>query len=207
MTVENQFPYQSFTANGLQTNFALGFYVDDKDHFEVSKNDQAVSKNDYSYDKGSNSIFFNTPPKTGEQIEVTRRTASERGITYSTYNNTFRPETLNKDLDRIWLKLQELGVVDQLQKLYTQTLHNQQQHYIEQKDEILQSNINALEAYTKSEDTKLQTNINNVKSYSDTQNATLKNELLRIFADHDVHFNSLDSLTSYILNRLSLLET
>lgn len=62
MTVENQFPYQSFTANGSQTNFALGFYVDDKDHFEVKKNDQAVSKTDYSYNSGINSLVFNSTP-------------------------------------------------------------------------------------------------------------------------------------------------
>lgn len=63
MTVENQFPHQSFTANGTQTNFALGFYVDDKNHFDVKKNDQAVSKTDYSYNSGSNSLVFNSTPK------------------------------------------------------------------------------------------------------------------------------------------------
>lgn len=62
MTVENQFPHQSFTANGSQTNFALGFYVDDEDHFQVKKNDQPISKTAYSYNKNSNSILLNTTP-------------------------------------------------------------------------------------------------------------------------------------------------
>lgn len=112
MTVENQFPYQSFTANGLQASYALGFYVYDKDHIEVKKNDQIVHKTDYSYEKNSNSILFNTTPNEGDVIEVQRVTTADRATTYATYNNTFRPEVLNKDIDRIWLKLQELGVVD-----------------------------------------------------------------------------------------------
>lgn len=37
MTVQNQFPYQSFTANGLQTDFALSFYVEDKSNITVKK--------------------------------------------------------------------------------------------------------------------------------------------------------------------------
>jgi len=36
----------------------------------------------------------------------------ERSISYETYNNSFRPETLNYDLDRIWHVLQEQNVID-----------------------------------------------------------------------------------------------
>ncbi|TCB47350.1 hypothetical protein E0H80_16270 [Acinetobacter sp. ANC 4779] len=124
MTVENQFPYQSFTANGSQTNFALGFYVDDKTHFDVKKNDQAVSKTDYSYNSYSNSLVFNSTPKNGDVIEVTRTTAADRATTYATYNNSFRPEVLNKDIDRVWLKLQELGVSDWVTNNRVDTVKN-----------------------------------------------------------------------------------
>lgn len=134
MTVENQFPYQSFTANGSQTNFALGFYVDDKDHFEVKKNDQAVNKNEYSYDKSSNSILFNITPNQGDVIAIQRSTAADRATNYATYNNSFRPEVLNKDIDRIWFKIQELGVADALLKIYTDKLNVDQKNYVDTQD-------------------------------------------------------------------------
>lgn len=183
MTVENQFPYQSFTANGSQTNFALGFYVDDKNHFEVKKNDQAVSKNDYSYNPGSNSIVFNTTPKSGDVIEVKRDTATERATTYATYNNTFRPETLNKDIDRVWLKLQELGVVDW----------------------ILDNKIDSLRAYTDYQDQQLKTDINNLKSYSDAQDQLLKTDISNLKAysdqrDQEIQ-NSISNLRNYADNK------
>lgn len=112
MTVENVLPYVSYTANGTTKTYSIPFYVTDKTHFEVKKNDEAVNQNDYRYNSSSNSIVFNRPPNIGDKIEVTRKTASERGITYTTYNNTFRPEILNTDLDRIWWKLQELDLTD-----------------------------------------------------------------------------------------------
>lgn len=152
MTVENQFPYQSFTANGLQTNFTLGFYVDDKNHFEVKKNDLVVTKNDYSYDSGSNSIVFNTAPKQGDVIEVQRSTIADRATTYATYNNSFRPEVLNKDIDRIWLKIQELGVADQLLKIYTDRLHIEQKSYIDNEAQAIKNIVNDLRNYLNQQD-------------------------------------------------------
>lgn len=155
MTVENQFPYQSFIANGTQTNFALGFYVENTDHFEVKKNDQAVSKNDYSYNSTSNSIVFNTTPKIGEMVEIQRRTTAERATTYKTYNNSFRPEVLNKDIDRIWLKVQELGVADNLLKLYTEKLHIEQKGYIDNQDQVIRQIVADLRTYVDQQDNNL----------------------------------------------------
>lgn len=135
MTVENQFPYQSFTANGSQNHFPLGFYIDDKNHFEVIKNDQAVAKNEYSYNSSSNSIVFNSPPNQGDVIEVQRSTTADRATTYATYNNSFRPEVLNKDIDRIWWKLQELGVADWILSSRIDGLKN----YVDRKDDELKA--------------------------------------------------------------------
>lgn len=163
MTVENQFPYQSFTANGLQTNFTLDFYVNDKNHFEVKNNGQVVSKNNYNYDNSSNSIVFNTIPIQGDLIEVQRSTTADRAITYETYNNTFRPETLNHDLDRIWLKIQELGVADHLLKVYTDKLHLEQKEYIDSQDELIKQIINDLSGYVDDQDLKLELNIDDLR--------------------------------------------
>ena len=112
MTVENQIPYQSYIANGTQTSFALSFFVEDKSNFVVKKEGQFVTVNDYVHDTATNSIRFNVAPNKDCLIEIERVTSADRSITYATYNNSFRPETLNYDIDRIWRKLQELGYVD-----------------------------------------------------------------------------------------------
>jgi len=112
MTVENQIPYQSYTTNGSQTDFALSFYVEDKANFIVKQNGGVIATNDYSYNSLTNTLKFNVAPSTGIIVEVERNTSLERSTTYSTSNNTFRPEVLNYDLDRIWRKLQELGLTD-----------------------------------------------------------------------------------------------
>lgn len=112
MTVESQIPYQSYTANGLQTSFALGFYVEDKGNFFVKKDDSVVNVNDYIYDSTTNSISFNTAPPQDCLVEIERVTSVDRSTTYATFNNSFRPEVLNYDIDRIWRKLQELAYTD-----------------------------------------------------------------------------------------------
>ena len=112
MTVENQLPIQHFTANGSTTVFAFNFAVEGKDHFKVTVNGTAVSVNDYRYDASLNAVVFNTAPVAGVEVVVERVTTLERAINYQTYNNTFRPETLNYDIDRIWHVLQESNVVD-----------------------------------------------------------------------------------------------
>lgn len=114
MTVENQIPYQSNTANGGDTVYALSFYIEDKDNIEVTVNTAVQSKEYYSYDSLNNSVVFHTPLEVGSIVEIRRITPLEREIQYATYNNTFRPETLNHDLDRIWRKLQELGFTDEV---------------------------------------------------------------------------------------------
>ena len=185
MTVENQFPYQSFTANGSQTNFALGFYVDDKDHFEVKKNDQAVNKNEYSYDKSSNSILFNITPNQGEAIEIHRSTSADRATNYATYNNSFRPEVLNKDIDRIWLKIQELGVADTLLKIYINKLDADQKSYIDTQDQAIKQIVADLRNYVDTQDNSLTGSINNLKNYVDTQDNALSTNIsnLRAYVD------------------------
>lgn len=210
MTVENQTPYQSFTANGSQTNFALGFYVDDKNHFEINKNDQAVSKNDYSYNSSSNSIVFNSTPKIGDVIEVKRSTSADRATNYATYNNTFRPETLNKDIDRIWLKIQELGVEDMLLRVYVDRMHIEQKDYIDNKDQIIQNIINDLRNYVNQQDNGLNSQIINLKNYVNHGDTNLSNSInsLRNYTDQQdsnqkVYFENLITSQGTSLKQLN----
>ena len=112
MTVENQIPYQGYTANGEQVDFALSFYVENKGNFFVKVNDAVVTVDDYSYNNLTNSIRFHTAPTKDSHIEVERVTSADRSVSYATFNNSFRPEVLNHDIDRIWRKLQELGYAD-----------------------------------------------------------------------------------------------
>lgn len=88
----------------------------------------------------------------GDVIEVTRATSADRATTYATYNNTFRPEVLNKDIDRIWLKIQELGVADALLKFYTDKLHIEQKGYIDNQDQVIRQIVNDLRNYVDTQD-------------------------------------------------------
>lgn len=203
MTVENQFPYQSFTANGLQTNFALGFYVDDKDHFEVSKNDQAISKSDYSYNKNSNSIIFNTSPNQGDVVEVKRSTTADRATTYATYNNTFRPETLNKDIDRIWLKIQELGVADTLLKIYTDRLHTEQKGYIDNQDQAIKQIISDLRNFINQQDSNIQNSVSNLKAYVDTQDNQRNSYFSDLIYKQGISLQQLNDYYNYLLQKIA----
>lgn len=112
MTVENQLPIQHFTANGSTTVFAFSFAVEGNDNFKVTVNGTKVSINDYNYDASLNAVVFNTAPVAGSEVIVERETTIDRAITYETYDNSFRPEVLNEDLDRIIRILQELNYTD-----------------------------------------------------------------------------------------------
>lgn len=112
MTVENTNPIQHCTANGETTVFAISFAVEGKDNIKVTVNGSVVSVNDYIYDALTKAVVFNAAPEDGAEVVVERITSLERSINYQTYNNSFRPETLNYDLDRIWRVLQEQNIVD-----------------------------------------------------------------------------------------------
>lgn len=203
MTVENQFPYQSFTANGTQTNFALGFYVEDKNHFEVKKNSLNVTKNDYIYDASSNSLVFNSTPKQEDVIEVARATSPDRATTYATYNNTFRPEVLNKDIDRIWLRIQELGVADVLLKIYTDKLHLEQKNYIDNQDQAINQIIADLRNYGNQQDSSINVSINDLRSYVDTQDNKLNAYFEDIIYKQGVSLDLLKEYYAYLIKRIS----
>lgn len=112
MTVENTNPIQHFTANGETTTFVINFTVEGKSNLKVTANGLTISVNEYSYDVLTNSVVFNVAPVLDTEITIERITTLERSINYQTYDNSFRPETLNYDLDRIWHVLQEDHITD-----------------------------------------------------------------------------------------------
>ena len=110
MAVQEQTPLQEYTANGIAKQFDLEFDCESADHLIVSIDDLEVLHTDW-YLSG-NAVAFYTAPANGKQIKIQRNTPFNRLADYQSYNNSFRPPAINKDLDRIWWKLQELGVAD-----------------------------------------------------------------------------------------------
>ncbi len=114
MTVQATIPYQSCIANGEDIDFYFNFYVENIENLVVRINGEVVGHGSYIYLEEENAIQFLEPPEANQVIELLRYTALEREIDYDTYTNRLRPETLNKDLDKIWFNLQEQALkVDQ----------------------------------------------------------------------------------------------
>lgn len=110
MAVQEQTPLQEYTANGITKQFDLEFDCESADHLIVSIDDLEVLHTDW-YLSG-NAIVFHVAPASGKQVKIQRNTPFNRLADYQSYNNSFRPPAINKDFDRIWWKLQELGVAD-----------------------------------------------------------------------------------------------
>lgn len=112
MAVQEQTPRIEYAANGATTSFPLTFDCEDQDYLIVTIDDNESSVG--SWQLIDNSVVFRTAPAAGSTVTMQRNSPFERTTTYQTYNNSFRPGPVNKDLDRIWWKLQELGLADWL---------------------------------------------------------------------------------------------
>lgn len=135
MTVQATIPYQSLITNGEDTDFYFNFYVENIENLVVKINGEVVGHGSYIYLEEENAIQFFDAPEANQVIELFRHTALEREIDYDTYTNRLRPETLNKDLDKIWLNLQEQALkVDQYDYDYTYSVSTANQALKEVKD-------------------------------------------------------------------------
>ena len=105
MAVPEQTPYKEYVGNGVTTNFALEFTCNSKQELKVFINDIEPELSTWSLTSGS--VSFTTAPTLGSKIVLKRATKLERTTNYSSVNNSFRPETINKDFDRIWYAIQE----------------------------------------------------------------------------------------------------
>lgn len=112
MAVPEQTPYKEYTANGVTTSFPLEFDCENQDHLIVTVNDIEPENGQWSFINGA--VVFLIAPANQAKIVIQRNTPLERNTNYQTTNNSFRPQPVNKDFDRIWWKLQELGHRDQL---------------------------------------------------------------------------------------------
>lgn len=179
MPVADQTPYKEYVANGTTTTFPLEFDCDSADHLIVKINDVDIpALNNWSLNTISGSVVFNTAPLNTSTIILQRDTPLTRDTDYESYGNSFRPKPVNKDFDRIWLKLQELGVIDWL----------------------LGNKINALRDYVDSE-------LSGLHDYIDSQNDELKNYLLAQIYEQGVALSQLESYYEYIFQRLNEIST
>src|SRR5690606_29538090 len=150
MAVPEQTPYKEYTANGSTTSFALGFICDSKNDLIVLVDGVEPPVATWSLVDGN--AVFTTALASGKKIVLQRNTAMSRTTNYQGNNNSFRPETINRDIDRVWLKLQELGVADMLLKIYVDRLHGEQKDYIDNKDQLVRNIISDLRNYVNQQD-------------------------------------------------------
>ena len=133
MAVPVQTPYIEYTANGATTSFALGFDCEDQSHLIVTVDDIEPITGSWSLINGN--VVFNSAPVNGAKIIIKRNTPYQRGNDYQTYDQSFRPPAVNLDFDRIWRKLQELGVMDWILGNRIDELKN----YVDDRDDELRA--------------------------------------------------------------------
>ena len=108
MAVQEQTPYIEHIANGVTTLFALGFVCDSADKLVVTVNDLPTNVGDWSFSDGN--VVFQYPPLLDSLVKIWRNSPLARSTTFKTYDNSLNPNSLNLDLDKIWLVMQELNV-------------------------------------------------------------------------------------------------
>ncbi|MEG0344130.1 MAG: hypothetical protein RR633_18245 [Acinetobacter sp.] len=112
MAVPEQTPYIENTGNGVTKIFPIEFDVLEQDHLIVLVNDLEPSVGSWSLDTANNTVVFALPPANGANIKIRRDSPLSRSTDYESYNNSFHPKPVNDDLDNIWRKLQEMGVLN-----------------------------------------------------------------------------------------------
>lgn len=179
MAVQPQTPYQEDIANGVTTVFPLQFDCDNKDHLIVLID--GVEADSLTWSLANKQVIFTTAPALNKKITFQRNTPYRRDRNYQSYDNSFRPDPVNKDFDWIWLKLQELGVADW----------------------ILGNRIAALKSYMDKQDGQLQQNIDNLKDYVDLKDDELEDYLMEEIRKQGVALDQLDEYYNYLMERLA----
>lgn len=133
MAVPEQTPYIEHTGNGVTTSFSLGFQCESKDHLIVLVDE--IEPPIATWNLVDGNVVFTTAPVAGKKITLQRNTPFGRTANYQSFNNSFRPQTVNVDFDRIWWKLQELGVADWILGARIDALKN----YVDRKDDELKA--------------------------------------------------------------------
>lgn len=105
MAVQEQTPHKEYTGNGVTNSFVLEFTCDSKQELKVFIDNVEPELSTWSLVGGS--VVFTTAPVSGSKIVLKRATKLERTTNYSSIDNSFRPDAINKDLDRVWYALQD----------------------------------------------------------------------------------------------------
>lgn len=143
MAVQPQTPYKEYDANGVVKSFNLEFDCENKDHLIVTIDGVEPPSETWSLDPLAKNVTFTNAPDAGKKITLKRNTPYSRTTSYQSYDNSFRPGPVNKDLDRLWWKVQELGVGDWLLLDRMNKLHQDQEEKIQKyRDDV---NLTALE--------------------------------------------------------------
>lgn len=112
MAVPEQIPYVGYIANGVTNEFDITFDLHDPQFLIVALNKEIPILGGYTVDIANQKVIFGVAPSTGDQVEFYRDTKLDRVTEYKSYDNSFRPEALNWDLDKIWMALQEQNLID-----------------------------------------------------------------------------------------------
>lgn len=112
MSVQEQTPFIEYTANGTTTIFPLTFDCSTSDYLVVKVNDVLQIAGTWALIEGN--VVFNLAPIAGSLVSIQRITPLKRTTSYQSYDNSFRPEPVDKDFDNIWYVLQEFAVTNSL---------------------------------------------------------------------------------------------
>lgn len=110
MSVPEQKPIVVYKANGSTTKFPITFDLHDTEQLFVVVNNEVPEVGAYTV--LNKEVVFAVAPENGDEITVSRMTALEREIDYKSFNNSFRPQSLNWDFNKIWHVLQESNLID-----------------------------------------------------------------------------------------------
>lgn len=111
MSVPEQMPIVEYTANGATTRFPITFDLHDVGYLNVFINKELAQIGSYTVENFE-AVIFGTAPKDGDEITLIRDTQLDRETDYKTYDNSFRPGSVNYDFDKIWHVLQEQNLID-----------------------------------------------------------------------------------------------
>lgn len=112
MPVPEQIPYVGYIANGQTTEFPITFDLHDPEFLIVTLNKEIPIVGAYTIDMNAKKVVFATAPNDNDQVELYRETELNRDTDYKSYDNSFRPEAVNYDLDKIIHMLQEQHMID-----------------------------------------------------------------------------------------------
>lgn len=112
MAVPEQIPYVGYIGNGTTTIFPITFHLSDPEYLVVTVNKEIPQTGNYTVDSTNGNVIFGVAPASGAQVELYRETQLNRDTEYKSYNNSFRPEIVNYDFDKVWQVLQEQHMID-----------------------------------------------------------------------------------------------